>query len=184
MKVKLKSGALVDLLREEPEPGLFTIEPHIEEQALNSLRAIVSSYPMETRPVDDYSLMPFTWARFGGYEVSSKGDSRYSAFNAYLPDGRSIEQHYQCDVKGYDPGGLNWKLGKGKPPLNRDLDLASCYLALWRTWSQTNMDEMRQLFRAVRSHGDGCTLSDRFATTPVNQAWALSVILNELADCR
>ena len=46
------------------------------------------------------------------------------------------------------------------------------------------MDEMRALFRAVRGHGDGCTLSDRFATTPVNQAWALSVILNELADCR
>lgn len=38
------------------------------------------------------------WMRYGGYEVSTKGDPRFSAFNALLADGRSIEQHYQCDV--------------------------------------------------------------------------------------
>ena len=65
----------------------------------------------------------FTWNRYGGYECSSKGDSRFSAFNAIMPDGRTIEQHYQCGVKGYQPGGTNWKLGKGKPPL-RDTDLS------------------------------------------------------------
>ena len=47
--------------------------------------------------------MTYKWARYGGYEVSSKGDKRFSAFNAYLPDGRSIEQVYQCDIK------LKWR---------------------------------------------------------------------------
>ncbi len=40
----------------------------------------------------------FKWARYGGYEISSQGDKRFSAFNAILSDGRSIEQWYQCDV--------------------------------------------------------------------------------------
>lgn len=42
----------------------------------------------------------YTWKRYGGYEVSSHGDKRFSAFNAIMSDGRSIECHYQCDVKG------------------------------------------------------------------------------------
>ena len=54
-----------------------------------------------------------TWSRFGGYECSSKGDARFSAFRARMPDGRSIEEWYQCDVKGYDPGGTAWRSGKG-----------------------------------------------------------------------
>src|SRR5690606_2260660 len=36
-------------------------------------------------------MVQFTWSRYGGYEVSSKGDARFSAFNARMPDGRSIE---------------------------------------------------------------------------------------------
>jgi hypothetical protein len=39
------------------------------------------------------------WSRTEGYEVSSVGDWRFSAFNAILEDGRSIECHYQCCVK-------------------------------------------------------------------------------------
>lgn len=35
------------------------------------------------------------------YEVSSKGDKRFSAFYARLKDGRTIEEAYQLDVKGY-----------------------------------------------------------------------------------
>lgn len=40
--------------------------------------------------------MIFTHTRRGGYEVSTKGDKRFSALNAIMPDGRSIEQVYQC----------------------------------------------------------------------------------------
>lgn len=46
-----------------------------------------------------------TWARFGGYDCSTKGDRRFSALVAKMPDGRTIEQWYQCDVKAYDIGG-------------------------------------------------------------------------------
>ena len=51
-----------------------------------------------------------------GYECSTKGDKRFSAFCAIMPDGRSLEMWYQCDIKGYDIGGTNWRLGKGNPP--------------------------------------------------------------------
>lgn len=121
----------------------------------------------------------YTWKRHGGYEVSSRGDSRFSAFNAILPDGRSIEQHYQCDVKGYDPGGTNWRRGKGKPPLDRSKDLKNEYLALWETWANHHPELISEL--SVRAKEHNCVLSDRFASTPVNQAWALSEILNDRA---
>lgn len=122
----------------------------------------------------------FTWKRYGGYEVSSRGDSRFSAFNATMPDGRSIEQHYQCDVKGYDPGGRNWRLGKGRPPLDPSTDLWEEYLSLWRQWSKNNLPLMRELYRAAKEKDK--VLSDRFATTPVNQAHALATVLNELCE--
>lgn len=118
----------------------------------------------------------FRWSRYGGYECSSKGDQRFSAFFAYLPDGRSIEQHYQCDVKGYQPGGRNWRLGKGKPPLDTTKDLWAEYLALWEQWAAANPDRIAEL--AKRAAENGYVLSDRFATTPINQAHALATILS------
>lgn len=114
--------------------------------------------------------------------MSSKGDKRFSAFNAYLPDGRSIEQHYQCDVKGYDPGGKDWRLGKGKPPL-RNLsqeDLYNEYLNLWKIWANNNILWMRYLYKKAIEHNG--VLSDMFATTEINQAHALSDVLNMLCN--
>lgn len=118
----------------------------------------------------------FKWARRGGYECSSKGDARFSALNARLPDGRTIEQHYQCDVKGYAPGGTDWKLGKGKPPLDPDRDLWSAYLALWVIWAMQHPELIRELRSKAIEHGN--VLSDCYASTPVNQARALAEILN------
>ena len=126
----------------------------------------------------DKEKMMYIWKRFGGYEVSSKGDKRFSAFNARMTDGRSLEQHYQCDVKGYDMGGTNWQLGKGKPPLDRSKDMWTEYLALWKTWVKDNMPLVLELKQKVDEHGG--VLSDRFATTSVNQAHALACVLNEL----
>lgn len=121
--------------------------------------------------------MVFYWSRDNrGYEVSSIGDSRFSAVHAYLPCGRSIEEVYQCDIKGYDPGGTLWRRGKGKPPLDTAVDLWGEYLKLWQTWAQHNptlMDDLRKRATAV-----GGGLVDRFAKTPVNQANALAHILN------
>lgn len=113
----------------------------------------------------------FTWARRGGYECSSKGDHRFSAFFAYMPDGRSIEQHYQLDVKAYQPG------GKGNPPLNKNIDLYQSYLRLWRIWAEQHPELISELYERAMQY-DMC-LSDRYATTEVNQAHALSDILNE-----
>ncbi len=118
----------------------------------------------------------FTWARRGGYECSSKGDGRFSALNARLPDGRTIEQHYQCDIKGYQPGGTRWQLGKGKPPLDPNRDLWSAYFALWVIWAIQNPALIQELRSKAAEHGN--VLSDCFASTPVNQARALAEILN------
>lgn len=118
----------------------------------------------------------FTWARRGGYECSSKGDKRFSALFAVMADGRTIEQHYQCDVKGYQPGGTNWRLGKGKPPLNTSKDLWAEYLELWMAWARDHETLMWELMAHAKKHGN--TLSDCFASTPVNQARALAEILN------
>ena len=117
-----------------------------------------------------------TWARRGGYECSSKGDSRFSAMFGGMPDGRTIEAHYQCDVKGYQPGGSNWRLGKGKPPVDRTKDMWVEYLALWKEWAQHNPSLIVELREQARKHGS--VLTDMFATTPINQARALAEILN------
>lgn len=120
---------------------------------------------------------PIQWARRGGYECSSKGDARFSAFRAVMPDGRSIEQHYQCDVKGYQPGGTNWKLGKGKPPLDRTKDMWAEYLKLWQVWAENHQILLAELREHAEAHNH--TLTDMFASTPINQARALAEILNQ-----
>jgi hypothetical protein len=118
----------------------------------------------------------FQYSRYAdrGYEVSSAGDRRFSALNAEMEDGRTIEEHYQCDVKGYDPGGTQWRLGKGKPPL-RKRDTWPEYLDLWRRWAALNP----KLIAELRLKAHGRTLTDRFANGPVSQARALAQILNE-----
>jgi hypothetical protein len=119
------------------------------------------------------------WDRWSGYEVSSKGDSRFSAFLAKMPDGRSIEQWYQCDIKGYAPGSTEWRLGKGKPSLidYPGDDQYQLYKSLWRLWALHNLPAMIDL--SVKAKENGNCLCDRFATTEINQARALSEILNE-----
>lgn len=120
------------------------------------------------------TLFPvFTWQRYGGYECSSHGDTRFSALFARMPDGRTIEEHYQCDVKGYNPGGTNWRDYKRKPPLDKDVDLWEEYLKLWWTWAELNPD----LIAELRNTCGGC-LSDKFADTSISQARALAHILN------
>lgn len=122
------------------------------------------------------------WARtndLGGYEVSTKGDVRFSALAAVMPDGRTIEQWYQCDIKGYAPGGKNIRDGKGKPPLlpYPDGELWLAYKTLWRIWAVNHIDLMGQLRAAAESKQN--MLTDMFAHTNISQARALAEILNE-----
>lgn len=118
------------------------------------------------------------WARYAinNYEVSSAGDRRFSALYARLPDGRTIEEAYQLDVKGYRTHGNNWKLGKGKPPLRqltRD-QLWNEYKNLWITWASANPN----LINDLKHRAQGRTLTDKFATSEISQARALADICN------
>lgn len=112
------------------------------------------------------------------YEVSTKGDKRFSALCAKLPDGRTIEEAYQLDIKGYRRDGGDWRLGKGKPPLRTMTpeQLYQEYLALWREWSQANPALLDELVAIVKG---GATLVDSFARTPVSQARALTELVME-----
>ena len=132
-----------------------------------------------------------TWVRKGGYQINSKFDKRFSAFNAVINDKsyygydrkiatyrkRTIEEIYQCDIKGYDPKGTNWRLGKGKPPLDTNKNLLEEYTTLWRVWCGENRDLVFDLVDKLIHHD--YVLGDIFASTEVNQANALSIIIND-----
>lgn len=122
-------------------------------------------------------MVQFRWKKKGGYEVSTMGDRRFSALNATLEDGRTIEMHYQCDVKGYDVGGTDWKMGKGKPPLNPEIDSYLEYKTLWFGWACRNKSLMLELRNLALEHKN--LLSDGYATSKINQAKALSDILTD-----
>lgn len=121
---------------------------------------------------------PWPWARFSdnGYECSTVGDKRFSALVATLKDGRTIEQAYQLGVKGHGKFGSDWRLGKGKPPLDPTVDLWAEYLLLWRTWAAENPELIQDLAQKAR----GKVLTDRFASSPMSQARALAQILSEM----
>lgn len=115
----------------------------------------------------------YTWNRRDGYECSSKGDRRLSAFYATLPNGNSIEHEYQCTVKGYS----SIKDGKGNPPLKKVASLFEAYKALWRTFFDANPLLLEEAKALVKPH-QNC-FSDMFATSEVNQARAIATILND-----
>jgi hypothetical protein len=122
------------------------------------------------------------WAQYHskGYECSSRGDKRFSALFARLADGRTIEEGYQLDVKGYRQHSNEWRAGKGKPPLNgkTKAELWAEYLVLWETWASENPELIVELELKSRDK----VLTDMFATTDVNQAHALSVIIRNMRE--
>ena len=99
------------------------------------------------------------------YEVSTKGDKRFSALNAKLSDGRTIEKAYQ-EAKGS---------GKGQPAKDPNFDYYGTYLGLWKQWAKENP----KLIDELAEKAEGKVLSDKFAKTENNQARALSDILKE-----
>lgn len=120
----------------------------------------------------------FSWARkdANDYEVSSKGDKRFSALNVVMPDGRTLEMHYQCDLKGHDIGGTNWKAGKGKPPVIEITkeELYQQYKALWQQHFGAFWRDYQDIVESGKT-----VLTDCFANTEINQARAIAEILNE-----
>lgn len=121
----------------------------------------------------------FTWSNKKGYECSSKGDKRFSAFYARVGE-HSIEHHYQVNVKGY----ATMKDGKGKPPINKmsPEQTWQAYFNLWWQWADEHPDEIDDLARLGSLNE--FTLRDLFAKTPINQAHALACILNEKFEAK
>lgn len=122
--------------------------------------------------------MKYEWSRYPAkdkkcLECSSKGDKRFSALFAKLPDDRTIEEAYQLDIKGYRVRGDNWKLGKGKRPLN-DLSryqMWCYYVRLWQEYLNANPE----LFDVLKQYEVFC---DQFANSEINQARAICEIMN------
>ena len=135
------------------------------------------------------------------YEVSSIGDKRFSSFNAKFKSDTfltikicnktekidcsnlSIEQVYQYKIK---------KSNKGKPPHKtsilyitdkkskkylENISYKYAYLPLWKLWAKQNKQLIRELQLITNK---GYILKDSFAKTRVNQARALSDIINNL----
>lgn len=108
------------------------------------------------------------------YECSSRGDKRFSALYALLPDKHTIEWHYQVRIKGYN----SIKEGKGKR--GRIYDLATQrwkYIELWRTYLEANPN----LFKVLHNlRKQGYIFTDTFARgAAISQAEALMYLTNE-----
>lgn len=90
-----------------------------EKSIAQAATAIVESLLTEEEVDTTIETPVYKWARYSdnSYEVSSAGDKRFSALYAKLKDGRTIEEAYQLDIKGYRSQGNDWRLGKGKPPI-------------------------------------------------------------------
>jgi len=111
------------------------------------------------------------------YEVSTKGDKRFSSLVATLSDGRTIEEAYQLDVKGYREISPEWRSAKGKPPLTY-LDKEELWLEYKKLWKQFFV-ENPHLLQCIREEAKNKTITDMFATSTINQAHAICDILNE-----
>lgn len=136
--------------------------------------------------------VPSKWARTAenGYEVSTRGDKRFSALVAIFKKGtvidgvdvggRTIEDVYQSVIK---------KSRKGQAPAKdsrlynealktkeerEDFSYTEGYLPLWQEWARQNPE----LIDELRIKAKGKTLTDQFANTRVSQARALAEILN------
>ena len=123
-----------------------------------------------------YSDEPFSKAKpqETRFEVSTKGNDfgkQFSAKNATLPNGRTIEDVYQKDIKR--------GVGRGKVPegMSKE-DLHEAYTNLWREWADANPQKLAELAAVANRK----TLTDEFAYstgTGVSQARSLAEVLQE-----
>jgi len=120
----------------------------------------------------------YTFSKSKGFEVSTKGDNlgkQFSALNAKLKDGRTIELAYQ-QAKGYK----TIKEGKGKEAIDPNFDYYGEYKKLWKQWAKENPSKIKEL-KDYLDENNITVLRDRFATTENRQDKVLAEILNERA---
>ena len=129
------------------------------------------SKPIVAEVIEKEVKQPALPEQKGVYEVSSKGDKRFSALYATLKDGRTIEQAW-AEAKGYKTA----KEAKGKPALKENFDYEKEYTDLWRQWAKENPKLIQELAEISKTK----KLVDSFATTQNNQAKALETVISEL----
>ena len=148
----------------------------------------------ESSKEEESDVQQFTSSRYANgnpnYEVSTAGDSRFSAIKTkFAPGtimfnhdvgGRTIESVYQHGVKQGDwVTDNNKKTGapKDKTIITGNTEQDSYiqgYLPLWQKWAEQNPE----LISELRSKASGKVLTDKYASTYVSQARALADILN------
>lgn len=157
------------------------IDPnHYEQSVKNAIKVYMSGYKWAVQSSNSY-------------EVSSKGDSRFSALNArFKPgtiifghdvSGRTIESVYQNGIKQGDwTTDSNTKTGvpRSKEIIKGNTSEDSYregYLPLWKEWAKQNPSLIEEL--SIKAAGK--VITDMFVSkdTTVSQARALSEILNE-----
>lgn len=179
--IDIKNSALEEII---------SISQEYFNSANKNLRGGIYDYTGTRDYYDDNES--FTWDRTSNnsYEVSSRGDARFSALNAKFNKGTIID--------GVDVGGMTIedvyqkiikKSGKGKAPAKdsrlynealktkeerEDFSYTKGYLPLWQEWARQNPE----LIDELRIKAKGKTLTDQFANTRVSQARALADILN------
>lgn len=149
--------------------------------------AMAKAAPQERRA----AMSSAGWARTAenGYEVSTRGDRRFSALVAtFAPGtkigrvdvgGKTIEDVYQTVIKrsgkGLPPAEDSVFYQKDLGPKDRELIIFDKgYLPLWTIWAGQNP----ALIEDLRQNAAGKVLTDMFASTGVSQARALDAVLN------
>lgn len=115
------------------------------------------------------------------YELSSDGDNRFSSRIAKFKDGRSVEEVFQLDIKGYGQIGKEWKNKRNQPSLipYTEEELYNAYKMLWRKWAIENKSVFNEIVDKVK---EGYVLSDKYAQTPNSSRMNRLQVLTELAQ--
>lgn len=176
----------------ETEQSILNLVGLWQDKNNKSIEDIPSGSELNDFIKEIRKVVPSKWARTAenGYEVSTRGDKRFSALVATFREGtvidgvdvggRTIEDVYQSVIK---------KSRKGQAPSKEsrlynkslrtkgereDFSYTEGYLPLWQEWARQNPELMDEL----RAKSAGKTLTDQFANTRVSQARALAEILN------
>lgn len=176
----------------ETEQSVLNLVSLWQEKNNKSIEDIPMGYELRDFIKEIRKDISSKWARTAenGYEVSTRGDKRFSALVATFKEGtiidgvdvggRTIEDVYQSVIK---------KSRKGQAPAKdsklyneslktkeerEDFSYTEGYLPLWQEWARQNPELMDEL----RAKSAGKTLTDQFANTRVSQARALTDILN------
>ena len=182
------TGQRVDTTKTEEKTVYDELEQYRGEFESGNPIVPTTEVPNTTREVK--------WSRAAenSYEVSTQGDSRFSALRAKFKPGTIID--------GVDVGGMTIedvyqsiikKSGKGRAPSTEsklykpelktkaeqeDFSYREGYLPLWQEWARQNPE----LIEELREKSAGKVLTDKFASTRVSQARALAEILNSNID--